>query len=80
MSLRINITKDTIIADILREYPECVEVFNKHNMLCQTCMGASTGTVEEGAIMHGVDQDLIIAELIECCKRAEGNSTAGEGS
>jgi len=80
MSLRIEITKDTIIADILREYPECIEVFNRHNMPCQTCMGASTGTIEEGSIMHGVDQDTIIAELIECCKRAEGNSTAGGGS
>lgn len=68
------ITKDSIIADILREFPECISVFDKHNMPCRTCMGASMGTVAEGAMMHDVDADVIVAELRECCGRAAASS------
>jgi len=65
----IDITRTTVIADILREHPECVEVFDRHGMPCLTCMGASTGTIEEGAMMHDVDLEKIIDELRECCRR-----------
>ena len=67
----MEITKDTVIADVLREYPQCIEVLNKHSMPCLKCMGASTGTVEEGAIMHDVNLDLLIEELKVCCIRTE---------
>jgi hybrid cluster-associated redox disulfide protein len=68
MSPGFEITKDTVIADILREHPECTQVFERHGMPCQTCMGASTGTIAEGAMMHDVDPDVLLAELIDCCR------------
>lgn len=67
MSPGFEITKDTVIADILREHPECIQVLDRHSMPCQTCMGASTGTIAEGAMMHDVDPDVLLAELIDCC-------------
>ena len=74
MSTNFEITKESIIADILRERPECIEVFDRHEMPCLTCMGASTGTLAEGAMMHDVDADVILEELRECCSRnASGN-------
>ena len=69
----MKITKDTVLADVLREYPQCIEVLDKHSMPCRTCMGASTGTVEEGAIMHDVDLDRLIEELKVCCMRTESS-------
>ena len=65
----MEITKDTIIADVLREYPDCIEVFDRHSMPCLTCAGASTGTISEGALLHDVDADLIVTQLRECCRR-----------
>jgi len=65
----MQITRDSIIADVLREHPECIEVFDKHSMPCMTCAGASTGTISEGAMLHDVDADLIIEELRKCCDR-----------
>ncbi len=65
----MQITKDSIIADVLREHPECIEVFDRHKMPCLTCAGASTGTIGEGAMLHDVDADLIVEELRKCCDR-----------
>ncbi len=65
----MEITRETIIADVLREHPECAEVFERHGMPCQTCAGATSGTIAEGAIMHNLDPDVIVHELRECCAR-----------
>jgi len=67
MAGSIEITRDTIIADVLREHPECIEVFDRHEMPCRTCAGATTGTIAEGAMMHDVDADRILEELRACC-------------
>jgi len=67
--MEMEITKDSIIADVLREHPECIEVFDRHNMPCLTCAGAATGTIREGAMLHNVDADLIVEELRQCCDR-----------
>ena len=75
MSPRIEITKDTIIAELIRAFPECIAVFDKHGMPCRTCIAVNTATVAEGALMHGVDLEVVIAELRECCGGADsGNS------
>ena len=80
MAGSIEITRDTIIADVLREHPECIEVFDRHEMPCRTCAGATTGTIAEGAMMHDVDADLILEELRACCARREGNSSGRSGA
>lgn len=73
MTFIFEINKDSIIADIIREHPECIEVFDKHEMPCRTCMGADTGTLEEGAIMHDVDINLIMQELRNCTKQDQAS-------
>lgn len=62
----MEITKDSIIADVLSEHPHCIKIFDKHEMPCRTCMGVSTDTIEEGAIMHDVDLQALLAELRQC--------------
>lgn len=80
MSSRIEITAETIIADVLRAHPECIEVFDRYGMPCMTCMGASTGTIAEGAMMHNVDLERIVAELRECCERTPPGNCASPDS
>ena len=69
MTDKPEITKDSIIADVLREYPECIKVFDSHNMPCRTCMAADTGSISEGAMMHDLDADRIVSELRDCCRK-----------
>ena len=75
MEPNIEITENTIIADILQAYPYCIEVFDKHEMPCRTCMGVTTDTVAESAVMHDVDLGQLLDELHECSRRSGGNST-----
>ena len=63
METQACVTKDTRIADLLRSHPEAVEVFSRLGLGCFVCMGAAMETVEEGAVMHGLDVDVIVAEL-----------------
>jgi hybrid cluster-associated redox disulfide protein len=57
------ITNETRIADILQAHPETADVFSSHGLGCFVCMGASMETIEEGALMHGLDVDVIVKEL-----------------
>lgn len=59
----MNITKDTIIADVLKNVKGSIDVFNKHNMGCLSCMGVQNETIEKGSLMHGIDVNVILAEL-----------------
>jgi len=64
----MEITQESKVEDILREHPECIEVFDRHGMPCRTCMMISYSTVGEGAIMHDVDLETLLRELRGCCK------------
>lgn len=64
----MNITKDTIIADVLKNVEGSVEVFNKHNMGCISCMGVQNETIEKGSLMHGINVETLLKELNELNK------------
>lgn len=55
--------KDMSIIAALGLHPEARAVFEQHGMACSICIGASTETIEAGAIMHGVEPDDIVAAL-----------------
>jgi hybrid cluster-associated redox disulfide protein len=61
----MKITKDTIIEDVLKAHPKAIEVLMKHNLGCIACMGATQESLEQGALMHGVDPEPIVKELNE---------------
>jgi hybrid cluster-associated redox disulfide protein len=63
MGIELPVTKDTRIADLLIAYPQTGDVFSGHGLGCFVCLGASMETVEEGALMHGLDANEIIEEL-----------------
>ena len=57
------ITKDTIIGDILDIAPETAPVFFSIGMHCLGCPASRGETVEEACMVHGVDVNELLAEL-----------------
>jgi len=59
------ITKDTIIADILSIAPESVPLFRSIGMNCLGCAMASGETLGQACAVHGVDADDFLSKLTE---------------
>ena len=59
----INITKDTIIGDILDVAPQTAPIFLSIGMHCLGCPASRGETVEQACMVHGVDPDELCAEL-----------------
>ena len=57
------ITKDTIIGDILDIAPETAPVFLSIGMHCLGCPSARGETVEQACMVHGVDVNDLLAKL-----------------
>lgn len=57
------ITKDMIIGDIIRQYPETVRVFVQHELDCYECQLADIETIEHGANFHNLDISALLTEL-----------------
>lgn len=66
MESSFEVTKDTIISEVLCRCPKAAAVFEKFNMNCKECMGASIETVLEGAMMHDIDINEMMEELKKC--------------
>lgn len=61
----LEITKDMIIGDILIAYPEVLEVMEEMNIHCFACHLSQFESVEEGAIVHGIDPQLLCDKMNE---------------
>ena len=66
----IEITKDTIIGDILDIAPQTAPIFFSIGMHCLGCP-SSGETVEEACAVHGVDVDKLLAVVNETANKAE---------
>ena len=57
------LTKETIIGDVLEIAPQTAPLFQAIGMHCLGCAMSSGETIEEACEVHGVDVDLFLAEL-----------------
>ena len=57
------ITKDMIIGDILRMDPEMAGVLVAGGMHCIGCPSAQMETIEEAALVHGIEPELLITRV-----------------
>jgi hybrid cluster-associated redox disulfide protein len=57
------ITRDMIIADIVRQHPETLPVFQRHHLECYECQIADLETLEHGAVVHKVDVEQLLNDL-----------------
>ncbi len=65
------ITKDSLISECLQEgnQEEIANVFFSMGMHCLGCAMAHGETVEQAAAVHGVDADVLVAQLIEAAAK-----------
>ena len=57
------VTKETIIADIIRHAPFTMPLFQGIGMHCMGCALASGENVEQACAAHGVDADEFVERL-----------------
>ena len=57
------VTKDTIIADIMMNAPNTMPLFQEIGMHCMGCAMSSGETVDEACGVHGVDTASFLKKL-----------------
>ena len=57
------VTKDTIIMDALRMDPGTAEFFLGIGMHCLGCPASQMETLEEAAMVHGIDSALLVEKI-----------------
>ena len=65
----IQITKDTIIGDILDIAPQTARVFLAIGMHCLGCPSSRNETVEQACAVHGVDCDKLLEVVNEAANK-----------
>ena len=63
MSSKKTITKDMLIGEIVKEYPDSVSVMSEHGIQCIGCHVATWESLEQGASSHGIDVNKLIEDL-----------------
>lgn len=59
----MEITKDTVIGQLIREKPEAVQILMDFGMACIGCPSSQTETIGEAAVVHGLDVDELLTSL-----------------
>lgn len=65
------ITKTMTILDAVQAHPEIVEVLTKHSFHCIGCHAAQFESIEQGAIVHGIDVEELMKDLNEAVEKAK---------
>mgnify|MGYP000970294083 CR=1 FL=1 len=57
------ITKEMIIGDVVQKHPNTIAVFRKYGMGCFICAAVGFENIEQGALAHRVDINMLVADL-----------------
>jgi hybrid cluster-associated redox disulfide protein len=57
------ISKDMPIGEVVEKYPQTVEVFLRHGLMCFGCAVARFENLEQGAMAHGINVELLLKDL-----------------
>ena len=57
------ITKDSIIGDVLDQYPEVADIFFSIGMHCLGCPSARGESIEMACMVHGADVDALVKAI-----------------
>ncbi len=59
----MEITRDMLISDVIRAYPEAIQVLMQNGMSCIGWPGSQMESLEEAAMVHGLDIEKLMKEL-----------------
>lgn len=65
------ISKDTKIGELMNIFPESAPILMEIGMHCLGCPASQMETLEEAAMVHGIDGDLLV-EKINAAMQAAG--------
>ena len=51
------------IAEVVQKYPQTIGVFFEHGLGCIGCQAARFENIEQGARVHGIDIEKLVADL-----------------
>jgi len=54
------VTKDMIISDVLKKYPDVAVVMLEHGLHCVGCHANVFDTIEAGCAVHGIDESAVV--------------------
>ena len=57
------ISKDTTIGELLNVFPEAAPILMEIGMHCLGCPSAQGETLEEAAMVHGIDAEDLMAKI-----------------
>ena len=69
------ISKDTKIGELLNIFPDSAPILMEIGMHCLGCPASQMETLEEAAMVHGIDSDLLV-EKINAAMNAAAKYTA----
>ena len=61
--LYMKITKDMKVGEIVKNYPESIEILMSFGMGCVGCPSAQAETLEDAANVHGLDLNGLLEAL-----------------
>lgn len=59
----MKITKDTLIGELVRNVPASIPVLMEYGMACVGCPSSQMETIEEAAMVHGLDFEHLMEDL-----------------
>jgi hybrid cluster-associated redox disulfide protein len=57
------ISREMPIGEVVQKYPQTVEVFLRHGLMCFGCAIARFENLEQGAMAHGIDVETLVKDL-----------------
>jgi hybrid cluster-associated redox disulfide protein len=64
------INKRMSIEEVVKKHPESIVIFERHGLGCVGCQAALFESIEQGAEVHGINVDALIADLNKEVARA----------
>ena len=62
------ITKESIIGDVLDQFPQTAPLFLSMGIHCLGCPASRGESIEEACMVHGADADALVKALNEAAK------------
>lgn len=63
------INRKMSIEEVVKKHPETIATFERHGLGCVGCQAALFESIEQGAEVHGIDVEALIADLNREIKR-----------
>lgn len=73
MTTKIEVTKDSVIGDVIKSVPGAEDVIRKYfGNGCFTCPGINMESIAFGAAMHNVDPEQVVSDVLELQEKGNG--------